>query len=184
VMACLGVAIVTTPLHLGRDYGLGPGPIGAITLSLAVAMALFAPVSARLSDRYTARRVLQVAMASLGVSLLLLGAVSRADYDTLVIVATVVSLVCVGAAIGAVQANAAFALMRSPAAAHGAALGVHNMIRFSGLAAGYAWVAISVEGQSLLVVYAGPVVLVAVSLVLLLGPPASPVSDQAAEPAR
>lgn len=184
VMACLGVAIVTTPLHLGRDYGLGPGPIGAITLSLALAMALFAPVSARLSERFTARRVLQLAMLALGLSLLLLGLVSGADYGPLVVIATVAALVCVGAAIGAVQANAAFALMRSPAAAHGAALGVHNMMRFCGLAIGYSWVAITIEQHSLFVVYAGPVVLVAGSLALLLGPPAAPVAPTLTEPAR
>ena len=49
VMCALGVAITATPLHLGRDMGLGPGQIGLMMLSLAVPLAMFAPVTSRLS---------------------------------------------------------------------------------------------------------------------------------------
>uniref|UniRef100_UPI00036C3046 MFS transporter n=1 Tax=Nocardiopsis salina TaxID=245836 RepID=UPI00036C3046 len=178
VMACLGVVVVATPLHLGREHGMGPETIAAVTVALAVSMTLFAPVSSWIGARLTPRAVLQGGLAALGLGLLTLGWVGTAGQATAVAV-TVVVLVVVGSAIGAVQANAALGVMRSAAASHGAALGLHNMLRFSGLACGYAWVAISFPWGSVFVVYAGPVALVLLSFVLLLGPPAAPVGERA-----
>ncbi|GAB3691995.1 MFS transporter [Nocardiopsis oceani] len=174
VMTCLGVVVVATPLHLGRDFGMGPEVIALITLSLAVSMTLFAPVSSWIGARHSPRAVLRGGLAALGLGLLALGAVSTADYRVAVVAVTVTVLVVVGSAIGAVQSSAALGVMRSTAATHGTALGIHNMVRFSGLASGYAWVALSFPLGNLFVVYAGPVVLVLVSFGLLLGPPAAP----------
>lgn len=177
VMACLGVVVVATPLHLGHDYGMSPKAIAAVTVSLAVSMTVFAPVSSRIGARLTPRAVLQGGLLALGLGLVALGWVSTAAYHAAVLAATVAVLVVVGSAMGAVQANAAFGVMRSEAAGNGAALGLHNMLRFSGLACGYAWVAISFPWGEPFVVYAGPVVLVLFSFGLLLGPPAAPVVE-------
>lgn len=178
VMACLGVVVVATPLHLGRDHGMGPETIAAVTVALAVSMTVFAPVSSWIGARLTPRAVLQGGLVALGLGLLTLGWVGTAGQATAVAV-TVVVLVVVGSAIGAVQTNAALGVMRSAAASHGAALGLHNMLRFSGLACGYAWVAISFPWGSVFVVYAGPVALVLFAFALLLGPPAAPVDERA-----
>ncbi len=65
--------------------------------------------------------------------------------------------------------------MRSAAAAHGTALGIHNMMRFAGLAVGYAWVSLSYPSGSLALVYGGAAVLAGSTLALVLvGPPAAP----------
>ncbi|MGJ9422861.1 MFS transporter [Aeromicrobium sp. CF3.5] len=179
-MACLGVVIVSTPLHLGRDWGLGPGAIGATTLALAAAITVFAPWSARLGRRWSPRSVLGGSLGVLATGMLLLAAVGSHEYRAVVLAGTVVVLALTGAAIGIVQAGSALGVMRSDAASgtsSGAALGIHNMMRFSGLAAGYAWVATTWPTGSLWWVYGGPVVLVGATLMVLAGPPAAPTED-------
>ncbi len=183
-MACLGVVIVSTPLHLGRDWGLGPGAIGATTLALAAAISVFAPWSTRLSLRWSPRSVLRSSLVALAVAFLLLAAVGSTDYRAVVLVGTVGVLILTGASIGVAQAGAALGVMRSDAASGtsgGAALGIHNMMRFSGLAAGYAWVATTWPTGSLWWVYGGPVVLLGATLLVLAGPPAVPIDDGARE---
>ena len=180
VMAVLGVVIVATPLHLGRALGLSPSRIGAITVALAASMALFAPVSSRIGDRVTPRRVLQVGLLGLVLGPLLLALVLGAEGPRTAVAGTFVLLVLTGCAIGAVQSVAGLGVMRSPAAVHGTALGIHNMMRFSGLAVGYSWVAFAYPLGSLLLVYAGPAVLAGATLGLVLaGPPAPPVPAEA-----
>lgn len=178
-MAILGIFIVATPLELGREFGLSPGRIGAITVALAASMALFAPVSSRLGERITPRRVLHLGLAVLVCSPLLLSVALTLDGVRLPLTVAFVVLSISGCAIGSVQSVAALGVMRSPAASNGTALGIHNMVRFSGLAVGYAWVALTYPTGSLLLVFAGPAVLAAVTLALVLaGPPAEPQHQQ------
>ncbi|WP_299049790.1 MFS transporter [uncultured Nocardioides sp.] len=176
VMATLGVVVVATPLHLGRDWDLGPGPIGLVMLSLAGSMALLAPLTTRLGRR-APRAALAVSALALLLGVAAVGAVGRVDYRPAALVATVVVLVLTGAAIGAVQSRAALGVMRSEVAATpsaGAALGIHNTVRFGGLATGYAWVALTWPTGELALVHLGPVVLLLGLLALLAGRPAAP----------
>lgn len=166
VMGCLGVAIVATPLHLGRDLGLGPGHIGIMMLALALAMTLAAPLSSRVTERFTARRTLRGGLVLLALGLLALPLAATAAGSAAVVASTVAALVLTGSAIGVVQATSALGLMTSPAAADGVALGLHNMLRFTGLAVGYSWVAIAYPTGDLALVYGVPVTAVAVTWVL------------------
>lgn len=178
VMAILGIFIVATPLELGQEFGLSPGRIGGITVALAASMALFAPVSSRIGERITPRRVMLLGLATLVCTPPLLAAALSLDGTTAALSAAFAVLVLSGCAIGSVQSVSALGVMRSPAARHGIALGIHNMVRFSGLAVGYSWVALSYPTGHLTLVLAGPAVLAAVTLaIVLLGPPAEPVPD-------
>jgi MFS family permease len=179
VMGVLGIVIVTVPLQLGREAGLAPGPIGLTMFVLALSMAVFAPVSSRLGERTTPRRVLHVGLATLVGGLPVLGwAASRAAAGP-AMAPLLVALVLVGCGIGAVQSTAAFALARSPAAALGKALGLHNMLRFAGLAVGYAWAAATFPRGELWLVFAGGSIMALAALVLAAGPPAPPVEESA-----
>lgn len=176
VMATLGVVVVATPLHLGRDWGLGPGAIGLVMLALAGSMAVSAPLTARLGGG-APRAALAVAATLLVVGVVGIALVSRAEYRPESLAATVVVLVATGCAIAAVQARAALGVMRSEVSSSpsaGSALGIHNMVRFAGLATGYAWVAITWPTGELLWVYAGPVVVLLLVLALLAGRPSAP----------
>ncbi|KRF14809.1 MFS transporter [Nocardioides sp. Soil796] len=164
VMCALGVAITATPLHLGRDVGLGPGHIGLMMLSLAVPLTLFAPVTSRLSERFTAVRTMRVGLVVLAAALFSLGLAFALDHDSLPL--AVVLLAVTGCAIGAVQATSAHVLMTSSAADHGTALGVSNMLRFAGLAVGYSWVAATWAPDRLLLVYGAPVAVIAATWLL------------------
>jgi cyanate permease len=178
VMAALGVVIVTVPLTLGAEMGMRPGAIGVITFTLAASMTLFAPVSSRIAERLTPRRVLHGGLVMLIVGPPLLAVPSSAASLPHAITGIVASLVLIGCGIGAAQSSAALGVIRSPAAASGSALGIHNMMRFAGLALGYAWVAATYPSGDLFLVYAGPAGMAAATLALtLIGPPASPVDD-------
>jgi MFS family permease len=165
VMACLGVSIVTTPLHLGRDLGLDPGHIGLVMLSLAVAMTVCAPLSSRITERLSSRRTMRGGLALLAAGLVALPLAAAAPRSA-VVPLTVAALTPTGCAIGVVQATSAHGLMTSPAAADGVALGLHNMLRFAGLFVGYSWVAIAYPTGRLGLVYAVPLLLVVVSFAL------------------
>jgi predicted MFS family arabinose efflux permease len=146
-------------------------------LALAAAMALFAPISSRIAERLTPRRVLHIGLVTLVVGPLLLASAST-DNGMGGPVWILAILMLIGCGIGAVQSSAAFGVMRSPAAARGSALGIHNMMRFAGLALGYAWVAATYPLGNLFLVYSGPAMLAAAALLLtFIGPPAPPVQD-------
>lgn len=166
VMGCLGVAIVATPLHLGRDLGLGPGSIGAVMLTLALAMTLAAPLSSRITERFSTERSLLGGLLLLGAGFVSLLLVVETVPRHLAVPATVVALALTGSAIGVVQAAAGHGLMTSPAAGSGVALGLHNTLRFAGLAVGYSWVAIAYPTGLLALVYGVPVVLAATTSLL------------------
>lgn len=178
-MAALGTAVVTVPLYLGGERAMGPGLIGLVVSSLAVTMTLFAPFSSRIAERSTPRRVLQMGLGTLVAGPLLLALASSTTQGDAEIAAICAALVLIGCGIAATQSTAALGLMRSPAAAYGSALGIHNMMRFTGLAGGYAWVAVTYPHGNLLLVYSGTAALALGSLVLtLIGPPAPPATER------
>lgn len=184
-MATMGVVLVSVSLFLGGPLGLRPGVIGLITFALAGAMTLFAPVSPRLAQRWTPRAVLRGGLVALAAGPLSLAAGSTLLSGSWRLAAITACLVLVGCGIAATQSTAAFALMRSSAAAQGGALGVHNMMRFTGLAVGYAWVAVTYPTGSLYLVHAGPVLLATATLALTVaGGPAPPVEEDREVPGR
>lgn len=184
VMATLGAVIVATPLQLGRGLDLSPSRIGVIMVALAASMALFAPVSSRIGDRVTPRRVMHGGLVGLVLCPPLLALVLGVEDRGAAIAGAFVLLVLTGCAVGAVQSVAGLGVMRSPAAVHGTALGIHNMMRFAGMAVGYSWVALTYPTGSLLLVYAGPALLASGTLALVLaGPPAPPVPADGVVPA-
>ena len=169
VMACLGVMMVATPLRLGQEYAMSPSQIGLVTLALAASMALSAPLSPRAGERITARRVLHLGLAGLLIGPVTMALVlSAAPGQWEAVAGTVLLLIFIGAAIGAVQAIAGLGVMRSEASGHGSALGIHNMMRFSGLAVGYAWVALTYPSGHLVLVYGGPAVLAGSTLAIVM----------------
>jgi MFS family permease len=180
VMAVLGIVIVTVPLQLGRGAGLAPGPIGGTMFVLALSMAVFAPVSSRIGERVTARRVLHAGLAALVLGLPVLGWAAPLASGRWGLAPLAVALVLVGCGIGAVQSTAAFALARSPAAALGTALGLHNTVRFAGLAVGYAWAAATFPRAGLWLVFGGGSVMALGALLMVSGPPAPPVTEHPA----
>jgi MFS family permease len=184
-MATMGVVLVTVSLFLGSELGLRPGIVGAIAFALAGAMTLFAPVSSRIAERVSPRRVLQYGLLTLVVGPALLAGVSTTMQGGPRLAALTACLVLIGCGIAATQSTAAFALMRSPAASQGSALGIHNMMRFTGMAVGYAWVAVTYPHGNLHLVYGGPAVLALGTLALtVLGGPAPPVDEDAPAPGR
>lgn len=177
-MSALGTVVVTVPLFLGGELEMGPGVIGVIAFALAAAMTIFAPISSRIAERVSPRRVMQSGLVTLIVAPLALALVSSTLNGKYRIAAIVFALVAIGCGIASTQSTAALGLLRSPAAARGSALGIHNMMRFTGMAGGYAWVAVTYPNGNLYLVYAGPVILAVSTLALsLAGPPAPPVED-------
>lgn len=178
VMGVLGVMITAIPLHLGRDLAMNPGAIGAIMLCFAGGMACFAPLSSRLAEWASPRIILQAGAATMALALIAMAVITRLGDDPAVLTALIATLLMTGCALGAVQANAALGLMRSAAARYGAALGLHNMMRFTGMALGYAWVATTYPLGDMAIVFAGPIVVAILTLILLLGPAAPPIEDR------
>ncbi|MGO0575506.1 MFS transporter [Ornithinimicrobium panacihumi] len=163
-MAAMGISAVTVPLYLGGTLGMEPGRIGLIAFAMAAAMFTFAPVTSRLADRFTARRVMLVGLSVLMVGPVVLALFSLDTLTEIGIVGIILGLAIIGSGVAATQSTAAMGVLRSPAAEYGAALGIHNMVRFSGLAVGYAWVSIAYPGGNVLFVHAGTVVLAGLAL--------------------
>ena len=94
------------------------------------------------------------------------------------IVAVCALLLVLGAGVAMVQTPAAAGATRSPAGQTGAALGLFNMLRFSGSTAGTAWVALSFGRTEMLVVLVGCAVVAGLGLLVSFVGPNPP------EPAR
>ena len=166
-MAAMGISAVTVPLYLGGRLGMEPGRIGLIAFAMAATMFTFAPVTSRLAERFTARRVMLLGLAVLLVGPVVLTVFSWPSATPGGITGVIVGLAIIGAGVAATQSTAAMGVLRSPAADFGAALGIHNMVRFAGLALGYAWVSIAYPSGSLALVHSGTLALVLTSLAVV-----------------
>lgn len=176
VMTSLGVVIVAIPLQLVGEVGMNPGPIGLVMFALAGAMALFAPIASRIAEKTTSRLTILGGFSVLMVSMALLAYFSRGDFvpsSSLEsgVALTVTLLFISGCCLGAVQAISAYTLISSQASEYGIALGLHNMLRFSGLAAGYAWAAWAFGTKGLWLVYLGPAAIALLGIALFLSRP-------------
>ena len=153
-MFVLGVCIVTMPLYLAVHLDLQPGAVGLVLLGLAAAMMGTAPLSPRLSAASSARRVLQLGLLLLLASTTSLGILTSVT-ARIPVWPFVLALVVVGAGLAFTQSISALGITRSAVGQRGMALGIHNMVRFTGMAAGYAWVAVTYPLGSLWLTFGG-----------------------------
>lgn len=177
-MFCLGATTLGVALHLTRN-GASTAFAGLVVLTLPAAMALLAPASGVLTDRLGPRWVMRSGLVVLVASQAWLAAVLAWQRATLDII---VGLVFTGVATALVQTPAALGATRSAAGRAGAGLGLFNLIRFSGLAIGAAWVAVAlgVAGGLATMFAAGAAVAAGGFLATFAGPdrPPSPALSQ------
>ncbi len=170
-MFVLGTLLVVTPLYLTETMGFGSAEAGLLFFALPFSMAAMAPLVGRLVDHASPRMVLRCGLGVLILGSLVIGAVATDDLSASRVAAVLGLLVLMGAGVALVQTPAAAGATRSPAGQRGAALGLFNMLRFSGSTAGTAWVALSFARVDMLVVFAGCAVVAALGLVVsFVGP--------------
>ena len=143
-MFCLGVMTLGVPLFLTRTEGRSTITAGAIVFALPAAMTAFAPLAGRAAVGDRVRK----ALAS-GVAVLLLGqlvlAAELAWWHSPDWMLTL-GLLVAGAGTAFVQAPAATGATLSSLGRSGTALGLFNLLRFTGLSLGAAWVATALSG--------------------------------------
>ncbi|KRE39363.1 hypothetical protein ASG73_03285 [Janibacter sp. Soil728] len=180
-MAAMGITLVSVPVYMGTVLDLGPGVIGASTLTMAIGMVSFAPLAGRIAGRVGTRRTLAcglllIAMTTTGLAL------AESQVTTVSGLPVILALLYgVGCGIATVQSMAAVALLEV-AGSSGSAMGVHNVGRFSGLCAGYAWLALTIPLDEPLLVHAGSagVALVTLLTMVLTRPHLSSISGRLA----
>lgn len=175
-MGSLGISLVTVPLYLGDV--LSPSAIGVIVFVMAVTMAVFAPVSSRIGEHVGTRVVMEGGLVAIVVGAVAMG-VATMELDGVGQLAVLVAgLAFTGCGLAATQSVAGLGIIRSPAGQWGTGLGLHNMMRFGGLALGYAWVAITYPTGNLYLTFGGTAAAAAVTLALtVVGGPAAPAED-------
>jgi MFS family permease len=170
-MFTLGTMLVVMPLYLTGPLELSSSAAGVLFFLLPLAMALMAPLVSRLSDRTSPRLVLRVGMSVVIAGGLLTGVVTEVSTGGEVLWLVSGMLLVVGVGMAMVQTPAAAGATRSPAGERGAALGLFNMLRFSGAAAGTAWVALSYPLGSMLVVFVGAAAVATLGLLMSFAGP-------------
>lgn len=169
-MFMLGTVLVAVPLYLTGQLDMSAWHAGLLFFQLPVVMVLLAPWVGRVAGRWGSRLILRLGLVMLMVGGTFAGLVGAVPDEPLTPWLISGVLVMLGASMAFVQTPAAAGATRSPAGGRGAALGVFNMLRFSGSAAGTAWVAIGYD-DGLLVLFLVAVAVVAVGLVIsYLGP--------------
>lgn len=164
-MFALGTLLVVIPLYFTETLGIRQAEAGALFFVLPLSMAVMALAIGRLVDHVSPRLVLRSGLGLLVVALVVAGLVATDSYSTGHVVIFSLLLVLFGLGVAMVQTPAAGGATRSPAGQTGAALGLFNMLRFSGSTAGTAWVALAYTTGELLPVFVGAAVVVLVGLV-------------------
>lgn len=165
-MAAMGITLVSVPVYLGTALDLEPGTIGGSTVALAVGMVTFAPVAARVAGRIGTMRTLASGLLLIVMTTTALGLAEGHGDDISILPLLLVLLFAIGCAIATVQSMSAVALL-DVAGTSGSAIGVHNVGRFSGLCAGYAWLALTIPLDQPMLIHGGSAVLALVALVAL-----------------
>lgn len=154
-MFCLGTSLVALPLLFTGPLGMSTALAGVLFFTLPAVMAVGAPVASRTSRRYGARLVLRAGLGSLVVATFLTGLVAGLGTSAWVAAGLVVLMVGLGFGMALVQTPAAAGATSSAAGRYGAAVGLFNMVRFSGSATAAAWVAWVYPTGHLLVLFVG-----------------------------
>lgn len=172
-MFTLGTALVAFPLFLTGPLELSSSTAGVLFFVLPVTMAFMAPLVGRMAEWWRPRPVLR---SGLLIIVLATGASAFATTSASPsLVLTCVLLLALGVGMAMVQTPAATGATRSPAGAYGSALGLFNLLRFSGSTTGAAWVALLLPADRDLIMYLGCAVVAAVALGLsFAGPSPSP----------
>ncbi|WP_341228954.1 MFS transporter [Nocardioides salarius] len=170
-MFTLGTVLVLMPLYLTGTLALSLSQAGILFFVLPLTMALMAPVVSRLSNRASPRLVLRSGLVIIIAGGLGTGALIDGRSDPSVLVPVSALLAALGVGMAMVQTPAAAGATRSPAGSRGAAIGLFNMLRFSGSTAGTAWVALVYPLDDLLLLFAGCAAIASLGLALsFVGP--------------
>lgn len=165
-MAVMGITMVSVPLFLGRQVGLTAGVIGVTTFAVAAGMVLFGPIAVRIAGRAGSGRTLGGGLVVLIAAPLLLGWLETTDQSPAVVTPMLGVLLLVGCGIATVQSMSAIVMLGSEGGSGGLSLGVHHMVRFAGLAVGYAWISASYAFDAPLAVHAGSAFIAGSTLLL------------------
>lgn len=156
-MGSMAVFIVAVPLFLARNLDMGPAGIGAIVFTMALSMIVAGPLAAKFGRRrgvdvQLRRGILMLTAAGPVVALAV--CCSRFGMVSWAVLSVVVAgLVLAGTGIAFTQSAAATDIVLSAAGKSGTAVGIHNMIRFLAMGAGYAVVALAYAADAILLVY-------------------------------
>jgi len=162
-MFCLGTVLVALPLYFTGPLGVSSASAGALFFTLPAVMAVAAPATSRISLRFGPRRVLRLGLAILVVSTVVTGVIAGAGDGTPTVVALTAMLAVLGLGMALVQTPAAAGATGSRAGGYGAAVGLYNLVRFSGSGTAAAWVAFTYPLGSMPLLFGG------CSTVVLLG---------------
>lgn len=143
-MFSLGVMALAVPLFLTRTEGRSTMTAGAIVFALPAAMTVFAPMAGRAASEDGIRRALGGGALALLLGQLVLAAElawwHSPDWSL------ALALLLAGGGTAFVQAPAATGATHSSLGRAGPALGLFNLVRFTGLSLGAAWVAMALSG--------------------------------------
>lgn len=143
-MFCLGAMALAVPLFLTRTEHLSTTSAGVIVFALPAAMTAFAPMAGRASTDDRIRRTLARGLAVLLIGQLVLAAELAWWHSPGW--ALSIGLVVAGAGTAFVQAPGVTGATRSSLGRAGTSLGLFNLVRFTGLSLGAAWVAVALSG--------------------------------------
>jgi predicted MFS family arabinose efflux permease len=134
-----GAALVAIPLYLIQVRHFTTEAAGFATFALPFAMAICAPLTSAVIDRYGSRSAVRTSLVMMFAGASAVGlVVLRADD----LVALGASLLIVGAAVALSYTATAVGATETKAGSYGAGVGLYNLMRISGLGVGAAVVAI------------------------------------------
>jgi hypothetical protein len=160
-MFCLGTSLVALPLLFTGPLGMSSALAGVLFFTLPAVMAVGAPMVSRASRIVGPRLVLRSGLCTLIAATVLTGVVARGGSSTWVAVVLTALLLVLGFGMAMVQTPAAAGATSSAAGRYGAAVGLFNLVRFSGSATAAAWVAWVYPTGHLLLLFGGCSVLAA-----------------------
>lgn len=162
-MFCLGTVLVALPLYFTGPLHMSTGLAGVLLFTLPAVMAVAAPIVSRLSLAVGPQRVLRCGLAVLVAGNAAMSVIVTLGPASATAAALTAMLLVLGFGMALVQTPAAAGATGSPAGAYGAAVGLFNMMRFSGTAIAAAWVALVYPTGSIFLLFGGCVVLAALA---------------------
>lgn len=166
-MFAMGSFLVATPLFLSAQLKARPDVIGAVLCCLAIAMSLGGPLADLLCRRLTANGAVRLGLLANMLAAAGMAAMYLLPTPETIILATALLLTFAGFGISVVQSMSAETLTASPPGGSGLGIGIHNMIKFSGMAVAYAWIAAFPPGENPLLSFAGVALGVAAAFVFV-----------------
>ncbi|MCO4238882.1 MFS transporter [Pseudarthrobacter sp. MDT3-26] len=166
-MFAMGSFLVATPLFLSAHLDTRPDVIGVVLCCLAIAMSLGGPMAGLLCRRLSINGTIRLGLLANMVAAIGMGVVYLLPTPGAIIVTATLLLTLAGFGISVVQSLSAETLAASPPGRSGLGIGIHNMIKFSGMAVAYAWIAAFPPGDNPLLSFAGVAFAVAAAFVFV-----------------